>query len=66
METRDFIAFCEAAEHGAERYVRYIDRHAGGAHEHVGRVIGCDGRRLEVVAEDGHHTWPMEHCEPLA
>jgi hypothetical protein len=67
MNSREFIEFCAAAEHGGDRFVRFIDRHEGTSfsHEHVGRVIGCDGRRLEVVTEDGHHTWPMESCEPV-
>jgi hypothetical protein len=26
--------------------------------------VSCDGRRFEVETEDGHHSWPMENCEP--
>lgn len=65
MDTREFIEFCEASEHGKDRYVRFIGRHEGVANEHIGRVVSCDGRRFEVETEDGRHTWPMENCEPF-
>jgi hypothetical protein len=67
METREFIQFCEAAEHGQERYVRYIGRqHEGSLHHgEVGKVLSCDGRRLEVETGNGLHNWPMEECEPV-
>jgi hypothetical protein len=67
METREFTQFCEAAEHGGERFVRFTTRHEGVARkEQVGRVLRCDGRRFEVETETGRHSWPMESCEPVS
>lgn len=66
METREFIQFCEAAEHGQERYVRHVGRHEGSlSRSETGKVLSCDGRRLEVETESGLHNWPMEECEPV-
>jgi hypothetical protein len=66
MDSREFIHVCEAAEHGRERLIRYISRHEGDpGNAQVGRVVSCDGRRFEVEAENGRHSWPMEWCEPV-
>lgn len=66
MDSREFIQFCEAAEHGGERFVRLVDRaQAIAGSEQIGRVLTCNGRRFEVETTDGRHSWPMERCEPV-
>lgn len=66
MDTHEFIDFCEAAEHGRERFVRHTGRHHNISSEgEMGKVIRCDGRRFEVETGSGRHTWAMEECEPV-